>query len=253
MEITRLRHAYPEKAGFLIDRKEGYPEYTFLHFYNSVELHFGEQVIHTQPHAVILYDIGTPQYFKSDGPLIHDWLHFTGPIPSLLGAIKMDTVYYTSSTDFITHLIREMESEFYGDLYEKETILQIKCRELFVRLNRAVEKKATSELSKGQMEPLRYLRGAMFSSLEHPWTVEEMAKTVNMSASRLYPVYKKVYGISPMADLINARMDSAKNRLLFTREKVEEIAWSLGYQNVTHFIRQFKKAVGVTPAVYRKK
>jgi len=40
MEITRLRHAYPEKAGFLIDRKEGYPEYTFLHFYNSVELTF---------------------------------------------------------------------------------------------------------------------------------------------------------------------------------------------------------------------
>ena len=36
--ISSLRHAWPEKAGFTIVRKNGHPLYTFLHFYGSVEL-----------------------------------------------------------------------------------------------------------------------------------------------------------------------------------------------------------------------
>ena len=36
-------------------------------------------------------------------------------------------------------------------------------------------------------------------------------------------------------------------------DKIEEIATSLGYANTTHFIRQFKDKVGVSPSNYRKK
>ena len=253
MKISRLRHAYPEKAGFLIHRKEGYHEYTLLHFFNSVELRLGDQIIQTEPHAMILYNIGTPQYFKSNEPLIHDWMHFTDPAPDLFGALQPDTLYYPRTHSFITKTIRDLESEFYGTQYGKERLLQCKTEELFIQLNRAVFGVSAPAVSNETEKVLRYLRGTIFSSLETPWTVEKMAKLVHMSPSRLYPVYKKVYGISPMADLINARINSAKNMLLFTSEKVEEIAWKLGYQNVTHFIRQFKKMVGCTPAVYRKK
>ena len=34
---------------------------------------------------------------------------------------------------------------------------------------------------------------------------------------------------------------------------IEEIAEGLGYDNVTHFIRQFKKEVGLSPSSFRKK
>lgn len=254
MEITQLRHAYPEPAGFYMSRPNGYGEYTLLHFFNSVEIRIGNQVIKTEPHAVILYNIGTPQYFKSEGPLVHDWLHFTGDLPAFIGegALQPDTIYYPRPHAFITQMIRELESEFYGDLPGKERLLQLKGEELFLKLDRAVSCPPAAEISKETEKALRYLRGEMFSSLKTDWTVEEMAKRVAMSPSRIYPVYKKVYGISPMADLINARINSAKNMLAVGEEKVEEIAWNLGYQNTTHFIRQFKQKVGCTPAQYRK-
>lgn len=253
-QITQLRHAYPEGAGFFIDRKEGLKEYTLLHFFNSVEICFGEKVIRTEPHAVILYNIGTPQYFKSETPLIHDWMHFKGPLPSLVGegGLQPDTIYYPRPHAFLTQMIRELESEFYGDLPSKEKLLELKVQEFFIKLERAVSCPPAAEISAETEKALRYLRGEMFSSLETNWTVEEMAKRIALSPSRIYPLYKKVYGISPMADLINARINSAKNMLSFGGEKVEEIAWRLGYQNTTHFIRQFKQKVGCTPAQYRK-
>ena len=36
-------------------------------------------------------------------------------------------------------------------------------------------------------------------------------------------------------------------------KKIIQIAEALGYQNVAHFIRQFKSFVGITPSQYRKK
>ena len=38
MEITDIRHDWPEKAGFTLVRPTGIEIYTFLHFMNSVEI-----------------------------------------------------------------------------------------------------------------------------------------------------------------------------------------------------------------------
>ena len=38
IQVTAVRHAYPEKAGFVIDRKTGHPDYTFLHFITPIQM-----------------------------------------------------------------------------------------------------------------------------------------------------------------------------------------------------------------------
>ena len=78
-----------------------------------------------------------------------------------------------------------------------------------------------------------------------------MAERLNLSESRFYALYKSIFGISPTADIINARIYSAKNMLQFSNDKIEKIAAELGYKNTTHFIRQFKSSTGVTPSKYR--
>ena len=80
-----------------------------------------------------------------------------------------------------------------------------------------------------------------------------MAEQISFSESRFYSIYKEVFGITPLADLIKARVNSAENMLLFGQKSVAEIASELGYQNTTHFIRQFKKFTGLSPALYRKR
>ena len=80
-----------------------------------------------------------------------------------------------------------------------------------------------------------------------------MAKKIGLSESHFYLLYKKIYGITPTSDLIKVKIDSAKHMLRFQKTQIGDIAANLGYQNTTHFIRQFKKMVGISPSQYRNK
>ena len=96
------------------------------------------------------------------------------------------------------------------------------------------------------------LRERAFSSLAHPWTAEEMAAAVNLSPSRFFALYKTLWGTSPIADLIRARIDAARTRLAGTDVPVARIAEELGYANLTHFSRQFRAMTGISPAAFRR-
>ncbi|MBQ9859594.1 MAG: helix-turn-helix transcriptional regulator [Clostridia bacterium] len=254
MNVTAVRHAYPEQAGFCIDRRNGYVgEYTFLHFHNSVEMKENGEMVMTHPHAVIIYEPNVPQYFKSYEPLIHDWMHFEGDSEELLSlGLPLNTVCYPGNPSVITELTAQIESEYFDNRPNKERMMEWKAGELFLKVGRGLAEPSEDTESRELLEKLRRLRGQMFMSLGEEWTVGRMADNVFLSESRFYAVYKKCFGISPRADLIAARMNSAKNRLVFGKDRVEDIAEQLGYQNTTHFIRQFKDHIGTTPTRYRK-
>ena len=102
----------------------------------------------------------------------------------------------------------------------------------------------------------RRMRDLRFQMLSHPeknWTVEDLAKQVSLSPSRYHALYKKLFGSSPMKDVINAKIDMAKTILLSDETTtLPVVAQRLGYKSHYHFIRQFKAVTGLTPGVYRK-
>lgn len=255
IQLTELKHAYPEPGRFLIDRKNGHKDYTFLHFFNSMKIEYKGELIETAPGAVIIYDIGTPQYFESETDIIHDWIHFKGDISLLLeeNGIESNTIYYPKNTSFITNITRELETEFYGNYPHKEYLLNLKFKELIIKLGREISGENAPHFDRATREKFRYLRGKMLSSLSEKWTTERMAEEVGFSQSRFFNIYKSIYSVSPIADLINARINRAQNILSFEKKSIEEIATALGYENTTHFIRQFKSKTGLSPTEYRKK
>ena len=254
LTITDIRHAWPAKAGFCLNRLNGRPDYTFVHFISSVEIRLNG-VTHIAPgHSCIIYRPGTPQQFTSHGPLLHDWFHFTGIPEPMLEALQLplDNLFYPAHSEFITGIVQDMEREFFADQALQLEIIDLKIAELFLKLSRALYFESTPVIDSRTTQHLRKLRGDIMESLDHSWTVAEMASRIPLSESRFAHVYKSFYGTSPMDDLIRARIDSAKNTLLFTDKSVSYIAETLGYSNVTHFIRQFRTFTGMSPAKYRK-
>ena len=250
--ITRARHAWPEKAGFVIDRPKGLPEYTFLHFHNSVEILVDGEVVVTPPGTVIFYSESTPQWFRSPGPLIHDWMHLQGDVTALLreSGLEPDRLYFPGNSRFITPILRQIELEVLTKQPGGEALTELKLRELLILLARSCAQQ--EEKPDGVAEKrLRKVRSAVFSQLNRPWTVAQMASLAYLSPSRFHALYKAVFGISPMDDLIHARVDTAKNRLSDTDETVQNLSEQLGYRNVTHFCRQFKQLTGMTPVQFR--
>ncbi len=254
VEITNVRHSFPEKAGFKIERRKGHKDYTFLHFLNKVKIKIDGNELEIPAGSVIIYNIGTPQFFLSEEPLVHDWMHFKGNITPFLRQfdLSLDTVYTPANTAFITPIVREIETEFLSDKENRDRVMDLKFEELLLKLSRSVKKQTDEYIDKTTATRLRELRGEIFVNYSDKWTTESMAKKAGFSQSRFYAVYKALFGVSPVNDLINVRLNKGKSYLTMTKKSIEEIAELLGYDNTTHFIRQFKDRVGVSPTKFRK-
>lgn len=254
IQIQALRHLYPEQAGFYINRPNGHPKYTFLHFFNPMDILVGGKLVHTRPHACIIYRPNERQFFQAKENILHDWLHFDGVSEDFFSSLSLqtETLYYPQFPDFITRILREAENEFYQSSYRSEDLSEIKIRELFIKFARAVHGEIPQPVDKGTKETFRRLRTEMFLRLDEPWTVERMANFVGLSQSRFFYVYKTLFGATPTNDLIQAKINAAKNALLSGDISVSELSEKLGYQNLTHFLRQFKKETGFSPSEYRK-
>lgn len=79
-----------------------------------------------------------------------------------------------------------------------------------------------------------------------------MANEVMLSPAYFQILYKQAFGVTCMTDVIHTKIQTAKKLLTSTDMLVSEIADELGYNQVYHFIRQFKKITGITPGAFRK-
>lgn len=254
MEIRNVRHSWPEPAGFNLSRPSGGGEYIFLYFHSAVELCMFDQWRKAPPGTMIVFEPDTPHGFVSRGPLVHDWMHLGGEVSAELKALGIETnrMYAVACKERITQYAAQLESEFFARGAHWQRFVNAVLDELWITIAREIAGQAAQPVLQGTAERLRTLRAEMILHPEQPWTNAMMAKRVNVSESRLYPLYRRLYSISPGQDLILMRVEKAK-QLLMQGMDVAQTAETVGYNNVYHFIRQFRQTVGTTPGKWRKR
>lgn len=82
-------------------------------------------------------------------------------------------------------------------------------------------------------------------------TVADIAQSVELSQSRLFDLFKTQVGMSPFRYLKNARLERARQLLETTLLNIKLVAADVGYNDCSHFMRDFKKAYDSTPSAYR--
>ena len=85
------------------------------------------------------------------------------------------------------------------------------------------------------------------------WNADDMAYELGVSKSYFQKLYRAQFGTSFMDDIITARLDKAKELLDTTNLRLQEIGEQCGYQNQSHFMRQFKARTGMTAQQYRNR
>ena len=92
----------------------------------------------------------------------------------------------------------------------------------------------------------------MKAQLDCPITIQELAEIVHMQPTYFIRRFKQTYGHAPLTYLKSLRVHKAMEMLLNTDMTIEDIAVSLGINDVAYFSRWFKKSCGLSPSEYRK-
>jgi transcriptional regulator GlxA family with amidase domain len=84
-------------------------------------------------------------------------------------------------------------------------------------------------------------------------SLTEFAQSVNLSVWRLCHIFKSDVGMPPIRYLRLLRMERAKVLLESSFLSVKEIAFQVGLNDESHFVRDFKSTYGYSPALYRSR
>lgn len=255
INVVSCRHEWPEKPGFCLDRPRGLPYYIFIHFKTPVTFGLEGRDEKLSPGACVVCPPNTWSCIRSEGRLIHDWMHLSGDVAEALSRFSLECgrVYYVKDSADLSRTFQSIERELYSDMPYKNELIEMKLYETFIQISRETfTREATEDIASDVYEAFKKLRIDAFANIADDPNVAEMAKRVHLSESRFYVLYKQIFGISPKNDLIIARIERAKSLLEENMYNNAEIAAMTGYTNEYHFIRQFKKIEGMTPKEYAR-
>lgn len=79
-----------------------------------------------------------------------------------------------------------------------------------------------------------------------------VADQFDMSIYTLSSIFNEMMGMSFRVYIVNRRIEESKRLLLSTEMSVKEVAFEVGFRDVSYFIKLFKKDTGVTPNKFKQ-
>lgn len=131
-----------------------------------------------------------------------------------------------------------------GDPLAKEELYFLLLGQLFVECSTLViEKKQNYRFQ----ETVDYINKNHHKSI----TLQELAKTTSLSKYYFIKVFVKEFGLSPFSYIQTIRINKAKD---FIKQgmPLNEISYSTGFFDQSHFTDFFKRFTGFTPSQYKK-
>ncbi|WP_461094053.1 helix-turn-helix domain-containing protein [Spirosoma gilvum] len=159
----------------------------------------------------------------------------------------------------IWELYRKIEAEYTSnqDEYSREIILAnidtlLKYAQRFYKrqfMNRAEISGKT--VTKFYTEIDAYVANGFLDIKGLP-SVHYLAERLHLSAGYLTDLLKQESGKTALEHIHLYLISEAKNRLKGEDQSVSEIAYGLGFDNLSYFSRLFKKEVGISPNTFKK-
>lgn len=241
-------------SDFFMNRPNGLPYYLFLIIKSYSEIHINGQLQLCRPDSVIIIQPDTPySYNNPNGEYIDDWIHFNCQPQDIatLDEAMLNCCFPISNTRLLTTYIQQIlwENNFAESSsreYYVDTLFKILIRHITDDFHRRNVIEYSPYLFK-----LQQLRLSIQTAPYNNYSVSDIADGLKLSTSYFQALYKKFFGISFHADIINMRIDYSKELIISTTMPFEQIAYSCGYSSEVHFYRQFSAKTGMTPGEYR--
>ena len=112
---------------------------------------------------------------------------------------------------------------------------------------------AEEKISSGEMNIVDQVQNYLKTYRSRNITSADVCRHIGYSRSSISHQFKNETGTGIREYLTALRLDDAKNLLKNSNLTVTEIAFIVGFRSSHYFTNVFKKEIGITPGMYRKK
>ena len=250
---------YPKATNHLREREEGCNEYIFIYCTNGKGWISHNKVVHSikkdQLYIIPAYEA---HKYGSDhkDPWSIFWFHFKGENANMFTSIMSRVITIDNSDkgrqrDRILMLQEIFQNFKMG--YSQENLeyisfclmhflASIKYLSQSMEINKAYENDIIEET-------IIFMR----DHLEEKIALEDIAKHVKYSPSRLISIFRERTSYTPIVYYNQLKMQRACYYLQFSTMKIKEIAFRMRFCDPFHFSKIFFREIGFTPTEYRRK
>ena len=254
MEFVFYGIDYKHKRGEFCARKI-LPFYLFSYFLTDYSAEIGGEMIEGKAGDYMIMEPGEIVYhgasYESKEGFRNDWAYIKGEdLKDLLSKypLPLNKPFRANAPFILRHTIEKIHKEKSLARIGKDDKCNLILSSAIIDLYRSYID--TRHIS--PEEKLNRARGEIMTSSSKPWTLSEMAKLTDYSESRFSALYKKIYGISPISDLINQRLEQAKLLMIYEDTPLSEICEAVGFSSIYYFSKCFKKKEGLCPSAYKE-
>lgn len=98
---------------------------------------------------------------------------------------------------------------------------------------------------------VKYTYEYINDAIDTNFTLDSLASNVNLSKYHFLRLFKKEFGLTPHAFIVNERLNRA-NKLIQNGFTISQASIQVGFNDQSHFSRNFKKYFGYTPSSLQK-
>jgi AraC family transcriptional regulator len=84
------------------------------------------------------------------------------------------------------------------------------------------------------------------------YSPDDLSAVVGLSPDYFARLFRRSFGLPPRTWIMQHRIRQAANALLESNRTVTEVAFSLGYDDIYLFSRQFRQVMGLAPTPWRR-
>lgn len=159
-------------------------------------------------------------------------------------------IHYLNEIDEDSNTIFEHNTDFYAIIRSFDTKQEIHqwIKNLINNLLDYLIQKKDTKNSRIVLKAQNYLEKNYMNKL----TLLDVSQHIQLSEGYFSKLFTQETGESFKQYLTRIRITKAKELLAHTNMKIYEICEQIGYENVEHFSRVFKKEIGISPLQYKK-
>lgn len=134
-----------------------------------------------------------------------------------------------------------------------DEILILKLKEIVLLLSQTSDAETIQVILSQLFSPITYsFKQIIEANLFLQVGVEDLAQKTNLSVSSFKREFKKLYDDSPANYIRTKRLERAAELLLATNERITDIAFDCGFNDLANFTKNFNEKYNVSPSNYRQ-